>query len=138
MQAKRDDSSAVDAYIATFPDGIQQVLSAVRAVIRSAAPEAIEGISYQMPAFAANGKYFVYYAAYKKHIGLYPAPVGVAEFDADVAAYGAGKATLRFPYDQPLPLDLIRRIVRFRLDDAAAGPHLDSEAGGPAGGAVGS
>ena len=85
--------------------------------IRKAAPDAEETISYQIPTFTLRGKYLVYFAAYKKHIGLYPAPTGIAEFEEELSVYGAGKGTLRFPFDKPIPFDLITKIVKFRVTE---------------------
>lgn len=109
----------IDAYIAAFPQDVQAILEQIRRTIREAAPDAQETISYGMPTFTLNGRYLIYFAAYKKHIGLYPAPLGVAEFHEAVSWYGAGKGTMKFPLDQPMPLDLIRSVVRFRLKENA-------------------
>jgi len=86
----------------------------LRATIKAAAPDAEEKISYQMPTFTLNGKYLVYFAGYKNHIGFYAAPKGNAEFKEDLSAYETGKGTLQFPYDKPIPFDLITKIVKFR------------------------
>ena len=115
MQAEQAAPKTIDEYIAAFPPHVQEILEQIRTVIREAAPGVEEAISYQIPAFNLNGHYLVYFAAYKKHIGLYPAPTGVPEFEQDVATYGAGKGTLRFPLDKPIPYDLIRRIVHYRV-----------------------
>jgi uncharacterized protein YdhG (YjbR/CyaY superfamily) len=76
-----------------------------------------EKISYQIPTFTLQGKYFVYFAAYKKHIGLYPAPRGSEQFKKELAAYAGGKGTVQFPFDKPIPFELIRRIVKFRAKE---------------------
>src|SRR5262245_37472851 len=102
---------SIDDYIAGFPPEVQALLEQVRTTIRQAEPEAVEGISYAIPAFFLAGQYLIYFAGYKRHIGLYPAPSGVPEFEAALARYQAGKGTLRFPLREPLPLDLITRIV---------------------------
>lgn len=112
--------ATIDAYIAAFPAGVQAILEQVRATIREAAPGAQETISYQIPTFTLNGKYLIYFAAYKRHISVYPAPIGVAEFEAAVSTYGAGKGTLKFPLDKPIPYDLIARLVEYRLAEALA------------------
>lgn len=111
MQSQRYRS--VDEYIATFPDDVQAILQSLRATIRSAAPEAEERISYQMPAFALHGD-LVYYAARKSHIGFYPTGSGVEAFARDLSGYTCTKGAIRFPISEPLPMDLIRRIVEFR------------------------
>jgi uncharacterized protein YdhG (YjbR/CyaY superfamily) len=105
-----------DEYIALFPPETQQLLQEVRAAIRSAAPDAQEKISYQMPAFYQKG-ILVYFAAWKTHIGLYPASSGVERFREELDGYEYTKGTIKFPIDKPLPVDLIKRIVRFRVEE---------------------
>ena len=107
----------IDEYIAGFPDDVQAILQKIRMTIRDVAPGAEETISYGMPTFTLKGKYLVYFAAYKKHIGFYPAPVGNPEFKEELAAYESGKGTARFPLDRPVPYDLISRIVKFRVKE---------------------
>jgi len=107
----------IDEYIAGFPDDVQAILQKIRMTIRDVAPGAEETISYGMPTFTLKGKYMVYFAAYKKHIGFYPAPVGNPEFKEELAAYESGKGTARFRLDRPIPYDLIRRIVAFRMKE---------------------
>lgn len=113
----------IDQYIAEFPNEIQQLLNTIRAAIQQAAPAAQEAISYQMPTFKLNGN-LVHFAGYKNHIGFYPAPSGIKEFESELANYQTSKGTVRFELDQPLPLDLIIKIVKYRakanLDKAAA------------------
>jgi uncharacterized protein YdhG (YjbR/CyaY superfamily) len=120
MNTDQSAPNTVDAYIATFPPDVQAILQQIRQVIHETLPGLGETISYGMPTFTLNGKYLVYIAAYKKHIGLYPAPTGVEEFQEAVALYGGGKGTLKFPFDQPIPFDLIRAIVQFRAREQAA------------------
>ena len=103
----------IDDYIAGFPADVQKILQKIRATIHKAAPKAEEAIKYQIPTFVQNGN-LIHFAAYKNHIGVYPAPRGVAEFKDEVAGYEGGKGTLRFPLDEPIPYDLISRIVKFR------------------------
>lgn len=103
----------IDEYIADYPKDVQKILNKIRATIKKAAPKAEEAISYQIPTFNFHG-YLIYFAAYKNHIGVYPAPRGVEKFKKDLARYGAGKGTLRFPLDEPIPYDLITKIVEFR------------------------
>jgi uncharacterized protein YdhG (YjbR/CyaY superfamily) len=123
MRIKRTAPRDIDEYIAGYPDHVQKILQKIRLTIRKAAPNAEEAISYQIPAFKLNGN-LVFFAAYKNHIGLYPAPRGDEEFKQELAAYEGGKGTVRFPLDKPIPFDLIRRIVIFRvgknLEKAAA------------------
>ena len=114
MKTNRPTPKNIDEYIAGFPLEIQRILERIRATIRAAAPDAQETISYGMPTFTLKG-YLVYFAAYNKHIGFYPAPIGIEEFKAEIAEYEAGKGTLQFPLDKPIPYDLISKIVTFRV-----------------------
>ena len=107
----------IDEYIASFPKNIQTTLQELRQAIREAAPQAEETISYQMPAFKQNG-ILVYFAAFKNHIGFFPTATGVEIFKDKLAAYETSKGTIRFPIDQPLPLELIKEIVRFRVKES--------------------
>lgn len=107
---------SIDAYIATFPEATQQVLQQIRATIHAAAPDATEKISYQMPTFYLKGN-VVHFAAWKSHIGFYPAPTGLEEFKDALAPYPMSKGSVQFPLDQPMPLDLIARIVKFRVEE---------------------
>ena len=107
----------IDEYIAAVPNDVQPILEKIRQTIRKAAPDAEETISYKMPTITRKGKYLVWFAAFKKHIGFYPAPVGIAEFKEAVSLYGAAKSTLKFPLDQPIPYDLIRKIVKYRAKE---------------------
>jgi len=109
-QAPKD----IDQYIATFPPGVQIVLEKVRQTIRDAAPDAKEAISYRMPAFRQGG-ILVYFAAWAKHIGLYPPISGDKTLEKAVARYAGPKGNLQFPLDEPIPYDLIERIVKLRL-----------------------
>ena len=119
MSTNQTAPATIDAYIAAFPPEVQALLQQIRQVIHETLPGLGETISYGMPTFTLNGKYLVYIAAHKKHIGLYPAPTGVEEFHEAVALYGGGKGTLKFPLDKPMPFDLIRRVVRFRAKEQA-------------------
>ncbi|MES2591610.1 MAG: DUF1801 domain-containing protein [Bacteroidota bacterium] len=108
----------IDEYIAGFPKDVQKKLNQIRASIKKAAPEALETISYSIPAFKFNGRALVYFAGYKNHIGLYPVPTQNAEFNKDFAAYKtSGKGAIQFSLEQPIPLDLITKIVTFRLQE---------------------
>ena len=111
--------NTIDEYIATFPADVQKKLKEVRAVIKAAAPEASEKISYQMPTFFLFGN-LVHFAAFKNHIGFYPAPRGIEEFQKELSVYKGAKGSVQFPLDQPMPLDLICRIVKFRVKDNLA------------------
>lgn len=120
MTADQTAPKTIDEYITGFPDNVQEILEKIRMTIRKAAPDAEETISYKMPTFNLKGHYLVYFAAYKKHIGFYPAPIGIAEFKQDLSAYQAGKGTMQFPLDKPIPFDLITRIVKFRVKENLA------------------
>ena len=114
MENTKNSYNTIDEYIATFPTEVQKLLQEMRATIRAAAPEAQEKISYQMPTFYLKGN-LVHFAAYQKHIGFYPAPRGIEAFQTELAVYKGAKGSVQFPIDQPLPLDLVRRIVEYRV-----------------------
>jgi uncharacterized protein YdhG (YjbR/CyaY superfamily) len=120
MKTKQTAPKTIDEYIAGFPKDVQEILEKIRRTIRKAAPDAEETISYLMPTFNLNGKYLVYFAGYKKHIGFYGAPRGNPEFDGDLSVYQTGKGTLQFPLDKPIPFDLISKIVKFRVKENLA------------------
>lgn len=113
---KKTSFRSVDAYIVTFTEPVQEKLGELRATIREVAPEAVEKISYGMPAYMLNGP-LVYFAAYQNHIGFYPTPSGIQAFQEELGDYKTSKGAVQFPIDHPLPLDLIRRIVRFRSEE---------------------
>ena len=101
----------IDDYIASFPTDVQVILEGVRRAIRRAAPGSEETISYQMPTFTLNGKYLVYFGAWKHHIGLYPIPAVDEALEKDLSQYRAAKGTLRFPLRKPVPYELVERVV---------------------------
>ena len=108
----------VDKYIKGFPTGIQKELEQIRTTIKQAAPKAIETFKYAMPTYVLNGN-LVHFAAFKNHIGLYPTPSGIEAFREELSAYQGAKGTIRFPLLQPIPLDLVKRIVEFRVQENA-------------------
>jgi uncharacterized protein YdhG (YjbR/CyaY superfamily) len=110
------DFQTIDEYIAAFPAEVQQKLNELRQVIKAAAPQAGEKISYRMPTFTLEGN-LVHFAAYKKHIGFYPASSGIAHFQQELSAYKTSKGAVQFPVDQPIPYDLVRRMVAFRVQE---------------------
>ena len=110
----------IDEYIAGFPNPVREILGKIRTTIQKAVPEAEETISYKMPSFNLKGQYLIYFAGYKKHIGLYPVPAGDAKFNAEISTYQTGKGTLQFPLDKPIPYTLIRKIVKLRAKDNLA------------------
>ncbi|HXA00949.1 MAG TPA: DUF1801 domain-containing protein [Cytophagaceae bacterium] len=103
-------------YIASFPEEVQEILERFRETIRNAAPEADEVISYGMPAFKLNGM-LVWFAAHSKHIGFYPKASGIETFKKELSIYKSAKGSVRFPFDKPLPLRLITKIVKFRVTE---------------------
>jgi uncharacterized protein YdhG (YjbR/CyaY superfamily) len=106
----------IDTYIAGFPADVQEILQKIRAVIRKEAPTAEEAISYGMPTFKLNGN-LVHFAAFQHHIGFYPIPSGIEQFKEELSVYKQGKGSVQFPLDQPMPYDLIRKIVVFRVQE---------------------
>ena len=104
-------------YIASFSPEIQEILKQMRRTIQEAAPEADEAFSYQMPTFKIKGKNLVHFAGYKGHIGFYPTPSGIEAFKEEIKAYKWAKGSVQFPLDQPVPYELVRRIVLFRLNE---------------------
>jgi uncharacterized protein YdhG (YjbR/CyaY superfamily) len=119
MDTQNPGFTTIDEYIATFPTDVQAKLQDMRVTIKAAAPDATEKISYQLPTFALNGN-LVHFGAFKAHIGFYPAPTGLAEFAEALAPYKTTKGAVQFPFDQPLPHDLITRIVHYRVTENLA------------------
>ena len=120
MKSNQPVPQSMDEYISGFPAEVQEILQKIRTTIRKAAPKAEESMSYKMPTFNLNGHYLVYFAAYKNHIGFYPAPIGVPEFQEALSRYQAGKGTLKFPLDEPIPYPLITKIVKYRVKENLA------------------
>ncbi|EMJ86130.1 iron chaperone [Leptospira kirschneri] len=116
MKSKKLNFKNIDEYINLFPEDVQDKLRKLRSAIRKAAPNAEEKISYQMPVFALNGN-LVYFAAYKKHIGFYPTSSGIKKFQSELNEYKTSKGAVQFPMDQPLPLRLIAKIVKYRIKE---------------------
>lgn len=105
----------IDEYIASFPEEVQSILQKIRLLIAGLAPEATESISYGIPCYKQGCKYLVYFAGYKNHVSIYPVPTGDAGFQKTIAKYQTGKGTLQFQLDEPIPYDLIEKIVKLRL-----------------------
>lgn len=116
MKAEQTAPTTIDEYIAGFPPDVRKVLEQIRATIREAAPDAEEAIKYQLPTFVLKGN-LVHFGAFKNHIGFYPAPRGIEQFQQELSVYKGAKGSVQFPLDQPMPLDLIRRVVEFRVQD---------------------
>ena len=114
MATGRARPEDIDQYIAAFPPEVQAILQQIRLTISAAAPDALEAISYQIPAFKLNGV-LVYFAAFKNHIGFYPPVSGDAKLEKAISRYAGEKGNLRFPLDQPIPYGLIERIVKLRV-----------------------
>ncbi len=107
---------SIDQYIAAQPKAVQPILLQIRSAIAQAAPQATEKISYRMPTFFLNGN-LVHFAAFDKHIGFYPTPSGISAFQKELAGYKNAKGSVQFPIDDPLPLTLIRKIVKFKVEE---------------------
>ena len=114
--AKRQVAASINDHIAGFPEETRDVLEELRALIRAAAPDATEKMSYAIPSYYLNGN-LVHFAAFKKHIGFYPAPSGIENFKEELAKYKTSKGAIQFPLDEEIPLNLVREIVRFRLQE---------------------
>ena len=106
----------IDEYIATFPTYIQKILEEIRGTIKQAAPEAEEAIKYAIPTFILHGN-LIHFAAFKNHIGLYPTPNGIEAFQKELSVYKTAKGSIQFPLQQPMPLDLITKIVHYRVNE---------------------
>jgi uncharacterized protein YdhG (YjbR/CyaY superfamily) len=117
----RSTATNIDEYIADFPPDTQRVLEEMRALIRASAPGAVETISYAIPTFDLNGRHVVHFAGYAHHVGFYPTGSGAAEFAEELSQFKGGKGSVQFPLGQPLPADLIRRIVAWRVARVEAG-----------------
>ena len=113
--ATRTKASSIDEYIADFPEATRKALEQVRAAIRKAAPAATETISYKIPAYRLNNTYLIYFAGYKNHIGIYPAPVEDENFKKAFSKYKTGRGSVQFPLSEPMPIALITKIVKFRI-----------------------
>lgn len=109
----------IDEYIAQFSPAVQEILEKLRATIRAAAPGAQEAMKYGLPTFVLHGN-LVHFGAFKTHIGFYPAPSGIEQFEQELAIYKGAKGSVRFPLDQPIPYDLVSRITAFRVQENLA------------------
>jgi len=110
--------STIDEYISNFPPNIRALLETMRKTIHKAAPDAQEAIAYGIPTFKLNGN-LVHFGGFKDHIGFYPAPRGIEAFEKELTPYLAGKGTVKFPIDKPLPVSLVTKIVKFRASQNA-------------------
>jgi uncharacterized protein YdhG (YjbR/CyaY superfamily) len=122
MKPSTTQPTTIDDYIREFPAEVRAILSELRSTIRRAAPQASERISYRMPTFYLGGN-LVHFAAFQRHIGFYPGPSGIAHFREDLKKYKSAKGSVQFPLGEPLPLELIARIVEFRVAESS-GPKV--------------
>ena len=116
MERKRKQFNTIDEYIANFPEEIQSILQELRQTIKESAPQAQEAISYQMPTFKLNGN-LVYFGAFKNHIGFFPTSSAIVAFGEELSEYKTSKGTIRFSFDKPIPFDLVRKIVEYRVNE---------------------
>jgi uncharacterized protein YdhG (YjbR/CyaY superfamily) len=126
MENEKKNYSTIDEYVKCFPYETQKKLEEIRAAVKMIAPDAEEKISYQMPTFDLNGN-LVHFAAYKNHIGFYPIPSGMAAFEQELKEYKSGKGSVQFPIDKPLPMELIKRIVKFRVEENLRKPMKNTK-----------
>jgi len=116
METPEKVFKTIDEYIATFPKNVQSILGELRQAIRESAPKAEEAISYQMPTFKLNGN-LVYFAAWKNHIGFYPTSSAIDAFKEELSDYEVTKGTVKFPINKPIPFDLVKKMVRYRVKE---------------------
>jgi uncharacterized protein YdhG (YjbR/CyaY superfamily) len=119
----RSTATTIDGYIAGFPPETRAVLQEVRGIIAEAAPDAKETISYAIPTFDLGGRHLIHFAGYAGHVGVYPGASGIAAFRDELTAYKSGKGSVQFPLSEPMPAELIRRMVEFRVAEAGARAH---------------
>jgi uncharacterized protein YdhG (YjbR/CyaY superfamily) len=117
MKGPKREYKSTDEYIAAFPKSIQVILKELRQAIRDSAPDAEEIISYGIPTFDLNKKHLVHFAAYRNHIGFYPTSSGINAFKKDLSPFKTSKGTVQFPLDKPIPLELIKKIVKYRVKE---------------------
>lgn len=111
----------IDGYIRPFPADVRKILERIRRIIREAAPQSVEKISYRIPTLTLNGRYLMYFAAYKNHVSLYPIPSGPDEFQKELKPYVKSKGTIPFPLDRPVPYDLVKKIAKLHVRGHTAG-----------------
>lgn len=111
-------AKTINAYIKVFPKDVQPVLKKVRTTIKAVVPKADEAIKYAIPTFIVNGKNLVHFAAYKNHIGFYPAPSAIVKFKKELAKYETSKGAIKFPLTEPIPYPLIKKITQYRLKES--------------------
>jgi uncharacterized protein YdhG (YjbR/CyaY superfamily) len=119
MKSTESSSQEVERFISRYPAEVQEILYKIRSIIREVAPEAQEKLNYGIPTFTLNGN-LAHYSGFKDHIGFYPTPSGVEKFKKQLSKYEGAKGSVKFPLDQPIPYDLIREIVEFRVKEQRA------------------
>lgn len=119
MKPESAEPDTIDAYIASADPGVRQRLEAMRATIRAAAPDAVEVIKYRLPTFVL-GQNLVHFGAFRNHVGFYPTSSGIEHFTEELRGYATSRGAVQFPHDRPLPLDLVRKIVEFRVNEVRA------------------
>jgi len=129
MKTTNGVPATIDEYIATFPRDVQDILKQVHATIKKAAPDAEETIKYRIPTFVLRGN-LVHFAALQNHIGFYPTPSGIEEFKHELAGYKFAKGSVQFPIGEPMPLTLIEKIVKFRVNEVKGKSAVKNEKGG--------
>ena len=117
MAMPRSQFKTIDEFIASYPKNVRDVLEELRRAIRESAPNAEETISYGIPTFDLNGRHLVHFSAYKNHVGFYPTSSGIKAFKKELSPFKTSKGTVQFPLDKPIPFDLVRKIVKFRVKE---------------------
>jgi uncharacterized protein YdhG (YjbR/CyaY superfamily) len=120
MATSKKTSITINEYIAVFPENVQDILEKFRQAIKKSAPEAEETINYGIPTFKLNGRNLVHFAAFKNHIGFYPTPSAIAAFKKELTPYKQAKGSVQFPLDKPIPFDIIKKIVKYRVKENEA------------------
>jgi uncharacterized protein YdhG (YjbR/CyaY superfamily) len=126
LKSAKEGNNPIDQYIRSFPEPVQKKLEMLRALIREQAPHAQEKISYRIPTFFLNGN-LVHFAAYSRHIGFYPTSSGIRAFKSKLSKYKNSKGSVQFPIEEPLPVDLIKKIVKFRVEENMGKKSLSGE-----------
>jgi uncharacterized protein YdhG (YjbR/CyaY superfamily) len=117
MAMPRSQFKTIDEFIASYPKNVRDVLEELRRAIRESAPNAEETISYGIPTFDLNGRHLVHFSAYKNHVGFYPTSSGIKAFKKELSPFKTSKGTVQFPLNKPIPLDLVKKIVKFRVKE---------------------
>ena len=117
MASSRIQFNTIDEYITSFPRNIREILQELRRIVRESAPGVEETISYGIPTFDLNGKHLVHFAAYKNHIGFYPTSSGIKAFKRELSLFKTSTGTVQFPLEKPIPFDLVKKIVEFRVNE---------------------